>query len=48
MINENEKFIPLDATEVLQNAIDKDDFQEKVDYDQPQNLKQTPDPVFII
>ena len=37
-----------EANIAFQDANDKEDFQERADYDQPQNLKETPAPIFII
>ena len=49
MKNENEKFMTVnEASEVFKDAIDKVEFQERADHDQPQNLKETQDPIFII
>ena len=31
----------------FQDANDKDDSQERVEFEQPQNLKETPAPVFM-
>ena len=49
MNNENEKLMSIsDANGVFQDATDKIDFQERADHDQPQNMKETPDPIFNI
>ena len=49
MKNVKEKFMTVnEANEVFKNAIDKVEFQERADHDQPQNLKETQDPIFII
>ena len=49
MKNENEKFMTVnEASEAFKDAVDKVEFQERADHDQPQNLKESTDPIFII
>ena len=37
-----------DANGVFQDALDKVDFQERADHEQPQNMKENTVPIFII